>query len=528
MASRHDTMMNPSIEDLLARAESKFSLVTLGAMRPGRSTPTSASWARASGRSCRRRSPPWPASRCRSPSRRSPPTRSSWCTRSEAPEGDASADASAAPAAAGRRGREPRGRVGPDRARRAAHRPRRVRRHRRLQGHRGLPAARRRAARTSSPVMTEGATALRRRPRPSPRWPPSRCTPRCSTTPDPIPHTRLGQSADLVVVVPGHRPAHRRLRRRHLQRSAHRHAARHPGARRRLSRPCTPRCGSTRPCRTTSPRCARRGVHIVAARGGPPGRRRRRRGPPGRSRRHRRGRARPRWRRPRPRRARASLVTAGGTREPIDPVRVISNRSSGKQGYALAAEAACPGRQGHAGHHRRPARPGRRRGGAGRDRRRDGRRRAATRADGADVVVMAAAVADFRPAEVAATQAQEGRRRARDRARADRRHPRRPGRAQAAGSDAGRLRGRDRRRATPTPRRKLVAQGPRPHRRQRRLGPGRWVRARHQPGRDPRRRRHRARRAADRQAGRRPSRASTRVAVATTTATDRSTEQENT
>jgi len=30
------------------------------------------------------------------------------------------------------------------------------------------------------------------------------------------------------------------------------------------------------------------------------------------------------------------LVSAGGTREPIDPVRVISNRSSGRQGYALA------------------------------------------------------------------------------------------------------------------------------------------------------------------------------------------------
>jgi phosphopantothenoylcysteine decarboxylase/phosphopantothenate--cysteine ligase len=34
------------------------------------------------------------------------------------------------------------------------------------------------------------------------------------------------------------------------------------------------------------------------------------------------------------------LVTAGGTREPIDAVRVISNRSSGKQGYAIAAVAA--------------------------------------------------------------------------------------------------------------------------------------------------------------------------------------------
>lgn len=33
------------------------------------------------------------------------------------------------------------------------------------------------------------------------------------------------------------------------------------------------------------------------------------------------------------------LVTAGGTREPIDPVRYVSNRSSGKQGYALAQAA---------------------------------------------------------------------------------------------------------------------------------------------------------------------------------------------
>ncbi|MEM7219962.1 MAG: bifunctional phosphopantothenoylcysteine decarboxylase/phosphopantothenate--cysteine ligase CoaBC [Pseudomonadota bacterium] len=34
------------------------------------------------------------------------------------------------------------------------------------------------------------------------------------------------------------------------------------------------------------------------------------------------------------------LITAGPTREPIDPVRFISNRSSGRQGYALAAAAA--------------------------------------------------------------------------------------------------------------------------------------------------------------------------------------------
>ncbi len=37
------------------------------------------------------------------------------------------------------------------------------------------------------------------------------------------------------------------------------------------------------------------------------------------------------------------LVTAGGTREPIDPVRFIGNRSSGKQGIALARAAAMRG-----------------------------------------------------------------------------------------------------------------------------------------------------------------------------------------
>ena len=34
------------------------------------------------------------------------------------------------------------------------------------------------------------------------------------------------------------------------------------------------------------------------------------------------------------------LVTAGPTHEPIDPVRMIANRSSGRQGYAIAAAAA--------------------------------------------------------------------------------------------------------------------------------------------------------------------------------------------
>jgi len=37
------------------------------------------------------------------------------------------------------------------------------------------------------------------------------------------------------------------------------------------------------------------------------------------------------------------VISAGGTREPLDPVRFLGNRSSGKQGYALAAVAAARG-----------------------------------------------------------------------------------------------------------------------------------------------------------------------------------------
>ena len=99
---------------------------------------------------------------------------------------------------------------------------------------------------------------------------------------------------------------------------------------------------------------------------------------------------------------RSVVVSAGGTQEPIDPVRIITNRSSGKMGYAIAE--------------------------AARDR--GARvtlvtaptalddptgveiRRAASVAEmrdavlgacaGADILVMAAAVSDYRPAEVAA------------------------------------------------------------------------------------------------------------------------------
>src|SRR5512139_374784 len=43
---------------------------------------------------------------------------------------------------------------------------------------------------------------------------------------------------------------------------------------------------------------------------------------------------------PRPLAGKRVLITAGPTHEPIDPVRYIANRSSGKQGYAIAAAAA--------------------------------------------------------------------------------------------------------------------------------------------------------------------------------------------
>ena len=63
------------------------------------------------------------------------------------------------------------------------------------------------------------------------------------------------------------------------------------------------------------------------------------------------------------------LVTSGPTHEPIDPVRYIANRSSGRQGSAIAAGARAPRRARHLRH--RPGRgaaPGRRDRGRGRDR----------------------------------------------------------------------------------------------------------------------------------------------------------------
>jgi phosphopantothenoylcysteine decarboxylase/phosphopantothenate--cysteine ligase len=98
------------------------------------------------------------------------------------------------------------------------------------------------------------------------------------------------------------------------------------------------------------------------------------------------------------------VVTAGGTREPIDPVRFIGNRSSGKQGYALARAAAARGAKVTLiAANVALADP------AGVDVLRvettEELRQATVQAfQGADAVVMAAAPADFRPARFAGTK----------------------------------------------------------------------------------------------------------------------------
>jgi phosphopantothenoylcysteine decarboxylase/phosphopantothenate--cysteine ligase len=98
-------------------------------------------------------------------------------------------------------------------------------------------------------------------------------------------------------------------------------------------------------------------------------------------------------------RGRRVLVSAGGTREPLDAVRYVGNRSSGKMGVALAEEARSRGAEvtliasnlqvtAPAGVEVVQAPTAA-----------DVAREALARAPGADVVVMAAAVADYRAAE---------------------------------------------------------------------------------------------------------------------------------
>ncbi len=93
------------------------------------------------------------------------------------------------------------------------------------------------------------------------------------------------------------------------------------------------------------------------------------------------------------------LVTAGGTREPIDPVRFLGNRSSGKQGHAIAEEAAARGakvRLVTSSDLTAPADVEVTRVETAAEM----RAAVMARSADADVVIMAAAVADFTPASV--------------------------------------------------------------------------------------------------------------------------------
>ncbi len=93
------------------------------------------------------------------------------------------------------------------------------------------------------------------------------------------------------------------------------------------------------------------------------------------------------------------VVSAGGTREPLDPVRYLGNRSSGKQGYALAAAAVDRGAEVVlvSANVSLPTPEGVRLVEVETALELQDAMRAAV--DGADAVVMAAAVADFRPAD---------------------------------------------------------------------------------------------------------------------------------
>jgi phosphopantothenoylcysteine decarboxylase/phosphopantothenate--cysteine ligase len=102
------------------------------------------------------------------------------------------------------------------------------------------------------------------------------------------------------------------------------------------------------------------------------------------------------------------VISAGGTREPLDPVRYLGNRSSGRQGWALARVAAARGAEVVlvAANVELPAPFGVRVVPVGTAE--ELRTVMLAEAAGADVVVMSAAVADFRPAAVAASKLKKG------------------------------------------------------------------------------------------------------------------------
>ncbi|MEJ2086702.1 MAG: bifunctional phosphopantothenoylcysteine decarboxylase/phosphopantothenate--cysteine ligase CoaBC [Acidobacteriota bacterium] len=103
------------------------------------------------------------------------------------------------------------------------------------------------------------------------------------------------------------------------------------------------------------------------------------------------------------------LITAGPTREPLDPVRYLSNRSSGKMGFSLAAEAAARGAETRlvCGPVDLPTPVGVERFEV--ETAAEMQAMVERLAPDADIVVMAAAVADFRPQVMAPQKIKKGR-----------------------------------------------------------------------------------------------------------------------
>ena len=223
------------------------------------------------------------------------------------------------------------------------------------------------------------------------------------------------------------------LRRRHLGRPAHRHAARHPGPGRGLPGDAHRDVGAPGGAGQPAPCCGERGVHVVEPGRGPPrrwrrgrrsagvARRHRRRGhrgarplagqpdarpPAARPRRARHGRRHPRAHRPGPLHRQPLVGQAGprprrGGRWPAGPPSPSSPRPTVPSPPASSVV-------------------------RGRHRGRDARRGRSPGPTQLDVVVMAAAVADFRPVEVAGNKIKKA-----DGVPdvAPRAHPRHPGRA---------------------------------------------------------------------------------------------------
>jgi phosphopantothenoylcysteine decarboxylase/phosphopantothenate--cysteine ligase len=107
---------------------------------------------------------------------------------------------------------------------------------------------------------------------------------------------------------------------------------------------------------------------------------------------------------PRPLAGLSVTISAGGTREPLDPVRFLGNRSSGKQGVALAVAARDAGAKVRllAAHMEVPPPAGVEV--VKVETALELRKAALHAAADSDVIIMAAAVADFRPADVSGTK----------------------------------------------------------------------------------------------------------------------------